>query len=143
MGERMRRLAMLIAVGVAVSAIGLGYLPGARVAPAAAGQEEQDARVDERASRLVVRLKNLCGSGDFWFRHEFANGQMRPVRCSRANHERTVLIVYSFSDRHTRRGWLNEWGSLADQRDSVLVRGKRWIVEVLVRRWAREVRERL
>lgn len=139
----MRRLAMLVAVGMAVSGIGLGYPSGGDASPAVAAQDEEDSAVDERASRLVVRLRNLCGSGDFWFSHEFANGQMRPVRCSRSGHRRTVLIVYSFSDRHARRGWLNEWGSLADERDAVLVRGKRWVVEVLVPRWAREVRKRL
>ena len=135
----MRRMVVVLAIVVASGAVGWQMVAGA----AAAAQEEGGPTVDERATRLRERLGGLCRNFDFFHKHEFANGVMRPVRCSRVGREKTVLVLYAFSDRRTKKGWLHQWGSLADQRGAVVVRGKRWTVEVLVRKRADEVRERL
>jgi hypothetical protein len=109
----------------------------------ALAQEEGDVTVDDRATRLRKRLGRLCRSFGFLYRHEFANGEMRPFRCSRASSDKTILVGYAFSDRRTKQAWLGEWGVLGRERGAVIVRGKRWTVEVLVRRYAREVRRRV
>ncbi|MDQ4026375.1 MAG: hypothetical protein M3217_12950 [Actinomycetota bacterium] len=138
----MRRTAMVLAIVLAVGVSGVQQWSGGAGTRAVA-QEGSAADVDERATRLREKLGGLCRNFDFFFKHEFGNGLMRPVRCSRAGRERTILVIYAFSDRRTKKNWLVEWGALAEQRGEVVVRGKRWTVEVLVRRWAREVRERL
>lgn len=132
---------MVLVIGMALGAISLGQLPGG-AAPAAV-QGGRDPAVDERATRIRERLGGLCGNFDFFFRHEFANGEMRPVRCSRTGREKTLLVLHSFSDRRTKQAWLAEWGQIGKQRGGILIRGKRWTVEVLLTRWEDEVRARL
>ncbi|HEV2756860.1 MAG TPA: hypothetical protein VG318_13920 [Actinomycetota bacterium] len=138
----MRRTAMALALLMAVGAVGLQQVVGGQ--PTAVAQEEgAGAEVDERARRVQERLGRLCGNYDFFFKHEFGKGLMRPVRCSRTGRAKTILVIYGFSGRRTKQNWLTEWGAIAEQRGAVVVRGKQWAVEVVVRRWADEVRERL
>ena len=140
----MRRMVIVLACfAMVLGTTALHPRSGSGGLPLASAQEEEEVTVDSRASRLVDRLGRFCGSYDFYFRHFFAKGEMRPVRCSRGGREKTALLVYSFSDRRTKKAWLVEWGGLADQRGSIVIRGKRWTVEVLIRKWAPDIRKRL
>jgi hypothetical protein len=64
----------------------------------------------------------------------------RPVRCSLAGVERTVLFAYGFDTTATQAAWVGEWGNLSDQRGAMLVESGTWAVEVLDPDIAREVR---
>ena len=102
---------------------------------------EADARLENIASRqeraeasarsLVESLGRLCTSFDFYFKHDMARGAFRPVRCSPARTDRTVLFAYGFDTRRTQQAWIDEWGELADERGATLVDKGRWAVEVL------------
>lgn len=107
------------------------------------GAVAAQAELDERATRLRQRLGPFCKDFDFFYRHSFAQGQMRPVRCSRSGRERTVLLAYAFSDRATRNAWLSEWGRIAEERGTPVIKGRRFTVEVLVKHYRDEVRDRL
>lgn len=101
------------------------------------------AELDERATRLRQRLGSFCKNFDFYYRHSFAHGQMRPVRCSRSGRNRTVVLAYAFSDRDTRNAWLSEWGHIAEERGTPVIKGWRFTVEVLVKHYKGEVRAQL
>jgi hypothetical protein len=140
----MRRVVLVVA-GLVAIAVGIGPHMGSVGGglPPAAAQEDQDSKVDARATRLVDRLGPFCGNFDFFYRHGFAGGQMRPVRCSRSGREKTILVVHSFSDRRTKKAWLAEWAQVEEQQGAVVIRGRKWTVEVLVHSAAPEVRKRL
>jgi hypothetical protein len=116
------------------------YSDPARIAKAGGSSAQS---LDERATALRERLGRFCRNFDFYFRHSFGNGEMRPVRCSRAGREKTVLVAYVFSNRRTKDAWVSEWGTLAKQRNEPVFKGRRWTVEVLQHRWAEEIRAAL
>ena len=105
--------------------------------------QAQASTLDDRATRLRKDLGPFCVNFDFYFKHSFGNGEMRPVRCSRRSSDSTVVVAYAFSSRSIRDSWLNEWGSLATQRGEPIVKGRRWVVEVLQPRWEEEIRAEL
>jgi hypothetical protein len=140
----MRKLDAVILCFLLFGLVALGdWGQGGILPPARASQGGEAENVDDRAIRLVERLGRFCKNYDFYYRHSFARGRMRPVRCSRAGHERTVVLVYAFSDRDTRDRWLGEWGGIAKERGAPVIKGRRWAAEVLVRKFAKEIRRRL
>jgi hypothetical protein len=143
-GWTMRRLSAIIlcVLLLALAAVG-DWGPGNISRSADAAKAGGSSNIDERATRLRVKLGSFCRNFDFFYRHSFASGKMRPVRCSRANAERTVVLVYAFSDRDTRDAWLDEWGRIAKQRNAPVIKGRRWAAEVLVRKHAKRIRRRL
>lgn len=135
----MKRFVMVVVVG-ALTFGAWGTLTSDPVANAggAAGRS-----LDDRATTLREDLGRFCESFDFYFKHSFGSGEMRPVRCSRRGREKTVVVAYVFSNRDTKSAWVNEWGTLAEQRGEPVFKGRRWIVEVLQPRWAQEVKAEL
>ena len=123
---------------VLLSATALG-LDGSGRAQAGGGTST----LDERATRLRRDLGPFCRDFDFYFKHAFSNGEMRPVRCSRRGKEKTVVMALAFTSRSLRDSWINEWGTLAQQRDEPVIKGRRWVVEILQPRWESEVRAEL
>jgi hypothetical protein len=89
------------------------------------GQAEASAR------SLIDSLGSLCTSFDFYFKHDMARGAFRPVRCSPAGTDRTVLLAYGFDTRRTQQAWVGEWGHLIDDRGGALVENGTWVVQVL------------
>jgi hypothetical protein len=101
-------------------------------------ERQEDAEASARS--LVDALGRLCANFDFFFKHDMARGSFRPVRCSLAGVERTVLFAYGFDTTATQAAWVGEWGNLSDQRGAMLVESGTWAVEVLDPDIAREVR---
>ena len=58
--------------------------------------------LDDRATRVRRDLGRFCTSFDFFFKHAFSDGEMRPVRCSRGARETTVAVAYAFTSRSLR-----------------------------------------
>lgn len=88
-------------------------------------------------------LGPFCRTFDFYFKHRFSDGEMRPIRCSRRGKEKTVLVAVVFTSRSLRDSWITEWGALAEQRGEPVIRGPRWVVEILQPKWKAEVRAEL
>lgn len=127
-----------------ISAIACAALiAGAMLQPSGSVASSGKADLDQRATRLRQRLGPYCKNFDFYFRHSFAHGEMRPVRCSRFGRERTVVLAYAFSNRDTRDAWLSEWGDIAKERGTPVMKGRRFAVEVLVKRYRDEIRAQL
>jgi hypothetical protein len=101
-------------------------------------ERQQDAEVSARS--LVESLGSLCTSFDFYFKHDMARGAFRPVRCSPARTNRTVLLAYGFDKRRTQEAWVNEWGGLSQDRGTALVEDGTWAVEVLEPEFLDDVR---
>lgn len=101
------------------------------------------ATLDDRATRLRRDLGPFCRNFDFYFKHAFSDGEMRPVRCSRSGKNKTVLVAVVFTSKSLRDSWIVEWGSLAKQRGEPVVKGRRWVVEILQPKWESEVRAEL
>lgn len=140
----MHRVRAVVMCVLLVGLLALGDWGRDTKMPAAAASQGSDAEtLDERATRLRKRLGRFCRDFDFFYRHNFAGGQMRPVRCSRAGRERTIVVVYAFSSRVTRDAWLNEWGGIAKQRGAPVIEGRRWTAEVLVRTFTKRIHRRL
>ena len=139
----MRRVSAIVLCVLLLGVVALGDWGPDTILPSVGASQENAANLDERATRLRKRLGSFCKNFDFFFRHSFAGGLMRPVRCSRAGRERTVVIVYAFSDRETKDAWLAEWGGIAKQRGDPVIKGRRWSAEVLVRKYAKRIRRRL
>ena len=135
----MKRL--MIGVLVGVTLLGTVALGAERVGRAGTGAGQ--ATLDDRATRVRRDLGRFCSSFDFFFKHAFSDGEMRPVRCSRRTSEATVAVAYAFTSRSLRDDWLNEWGTLASQRGVPVIKGRRWVVEVLRPRWEEEIRAEL
>lgn len=135
----MKRLIIGVLVGVSLlGSVALGTQEVGR-----AGTSGAQATLDERATRVRQDLGRFCSSFDFFFKHSFSDGEMRPVRCSRRTSQATVVVAYAFTSRSLRDAWLNEWGNLASQRGEPVIKGRRWVVEVLQPRWEDEIRAEL
>ena len=131
-----RLLAFMLVSAISLAAWGTSASGNRSAGAPVSGEREE---VDDRAQRLIKDLGRFCKNYDFYYRHSFGSGSMRPVRCSRAGREATVVVAYAFSDRDTKQSWQIEWGSLAKQRKERVFRGSRWTVEVLLKKWTQEV----
>lgn len=135
----MKRIAASLIGGLVVlsaTAFGLGGSGGGSA-------EAGTATLDDRATKLRRDLGPFCRSFDFYFKHSFSDGEMRPVRCSRGGKEKTVLVAVVFTSRSLRDSWITEWGALAKQRGEPVIKGRRWVVEVLQPKWESDVRAEL
>lgn len=102
--------------------------------------EASQQRAEAAARSLVDALGSFCAGFDFYYKHDMANGAFRPVRCSSAGSDETVLVAYGFDSTRTQSAWVGEWGGLADQRGVTLVEKGRWAVEVSDSRIVQDVR---
>jgi len=102
--------------------------------------EASQKRAEAAARSLVDALGSFCAGFDFYYKHDMANGAFRPVRCSSAGRDETVLVSYGFDSTRTQRAWVGEWGGLADQRGVTLIEKGRWAVEVIDSRIVEDIR---
>lgn len=132
----MKRFVVVIAIAALLATGALvGWRVGKESSSGAAGTLERiEARREQAeasARALVDALGRLCASFDFFFKHDMANGALRPVRCSLPGEQETALIAYGFDSAETQGAWTSEWGGLADQRGATLIEDAVWAVEVL------------
>jgi hypothetical protein len=102
--------------------------------------EPSQLRAEAAARSLVDGLGSFCANFDFYYKHDMANGAFRPVRCSSAGRDETVLVAYGFDSTRTQSAWVGEWGGQADQRGVTLVERGRWAVEVIDSRIVQDIR---
>ena len=95
---------------------------------------------ENEARALVTALGRYCSGFDFYFKHDMARGAFRPVRCSSAASERTVLYAYGFDSPRTQQAWVGEWGRRANEGRMTLVEDGTWAVEVVDASIVAEVR---
>ena len=86
---------------------------------------------ENEARTLVTALGRYCSGFDFYYKHDMARGVFRPVRCSSAASERTVLYANGFDTPRTQEAWVSEWGQRADEVRMTLVEDGTWAIEVV------------